>query len=76
MSKPKVTSVQKTNRPQGGIIVYAKVQSRSNPGHEHDVTCQKVGDRKTWRCTCPGKAAFHPRRECDHIKEVKQAVGE
>jgi len=76
MSKPTVTSFTKTNRPQGGIVIYAKVRSRSNPSHEHDVTCQKVGDRKTWRCTCPGKAAFHPRRECSHIAEVKERAGE
>ena len=71
--------VMPTNKLSATSPSVADSESYTGPkGSLTKINWQKieVGDRKTWRCTCPGKAAFHPRRECDHIKEVKQAVGE
>lgn len=48
-----------------------RLESESTPGKEYIVTEQDFGAFE-WQCSCVGWTRHMPRRDCKHIKWVKQ----
>ena len=69
----KIISLRHSKDQTKGVLIYARVQSRSKPEVQHNVTGTKRGDGIVWRCTCEHKL-FQPRQKCDHIKKVERAA--
>jgi hypothetical protein len=67
----KIISLRHVKEPRAGVVVYARVASRTRKHVVHTVTGHKRGDGITWRCTCEEKA-FHPRTRCDHAIAVEK----
>jgi hypothetical protein len=66
----KIISYTKSADPTKGIVIYAKVQSRTRKAVQHTVTASRRGKSLTWRCTCEDKI-FNPRVKCAHIQKVE-----
>jgi hypothetical protein len=69
----KIISLRHSKDPKSGVVVYARVQSRSKPRVAHIITGTKRGDGIVWRCSCEHKM-FHARQKCDHIIRVEKAA--
>lgn len=71
MSKPRIISLRHSKDPRSGVVLYAKVQSRTSPSTQHIVTGSRRGDGLIFRCSCESRM-FRPRTKCDHIKAVQE----
>jgi len=69
----KIISLRHAKKPKHGVVVYAKVQSRSKDGIAHTVTGARHGGDIRYRCGCDDNL-FRPRLACDHIVAVKARV--
>ncbi len=67
----RIISLRHSPGSKTGVVVHARVQSRSSASTQHIVTGSKRGVGLVWRCTCAHKA-FHPRVKCDHILAVEK----
>lgn len=67
----KIISLRHAKNPKHGVVLYAKVLSRSKEGTAHTVTGIRHGDDVRYRCGCDDNL-FRPRVSCDHIIAVKK----
>jgi hypothetical protein len=63
------------NHQRHGVRLYAKVESRSTPEKEHNVIYIRKAGMERWLCDCEAQLFIETgrRRNCDHIKAVRQA---
>jgi hypothetical protein len=60
-----------------GVRLYAAVSSRSKPVLQHTVVFIRKTGMRRWLCDCLGQLFVETgrRRNCDHIKSVREKVG-